>query len=492
MSHELTKKELYTLRQDLRNAQNLHRAARDRVAAQAETIRLLKEEVGLLREESRKKDEVITALKLRVEDLERMVFKTKTHKKANDEEHEPNAPDDTHTPHTPRSRESYQRPIPTRVTETRSHGIDTCSTCSHALLRKEVRTYYEEDIVLPLSAEEKEQYKTVVRHDVERGYCPHCKAWRSAVSLPPARVVLGPRVRLYLATGALLMRLSYEQLRTHLYLLYGFTVSDGEIATILAAEARAYRPAYETLVERVRGAPAAHYDETPYPVQGLSRGNWAWCMTPATGTDVVYALGESRGKGVAARLKGDATHTGISDHLPVYDTLFRYHQLCWAHPFRKFRDLARSGALTEKDRMCAQETYRLFSELYRGLRGVLATPFDEKKYADARVRFLSRFDAIAQEDAHDFCTLAKRKAELRRGRDAFFTCLLYPDIPCDNNKAERALRHLVIKRRTSFGSKTQRGAEVTAVLLSVIMSLANKKPKNFFGELLALRTPRMA
>lgn len=123
---------------------------------------------------------------------------------------------------------------------------------------------------------------------------------------------------------------------------------------------------------------------------------------------------------------------------------------------------------------------------------MLATPFDEKKYADARVRFLSRFDAIAQEDAHDFCTLAKRKAELRRGRDAFFTCLLYPDIPCDNNKAERALRHLVIKRRTSFGSKTQRGAEVTAVLLSVIMSLANKKPKNFFGELLALRTPRMA
>ena len=59
-------------------------------------------------------------------------------------------------------------------------------------------------------------------------------------------------------------------------------------------------------------------------------------------------------------------------------------------------------------------------------------------------------------------------------------------IPIDNNKAERALRHLVIKRKISFGSKTQRGAETTSILASVILSLKWNNPENWFKTYLAL------
>jgi hypothetical protein len=40
--------------------------------------------------------------------------------------------------------------------------------------------------------------------------------------------------------------------------------------------------------------------------------------------------------------------------------------------------------------------------------------------------------------------------------EKYFTCLEYKGIPCDNNKAERVLRPIVLKRKNCFGSKTQK------------------------------------
>ena len=77
--------------------------------------------------------------------------------------------------------------------------------------------------------------------------------------------------------------------------------------------------------------------------------------------------------------------------------------------------------------------------------------------------------------------------EMKGNKEKYFTFLKFPNIPLDNNKAERALRHLVIKRKISFGSKTQRGADTTGILASVIMSLKWNDPQNWFKKYLALR-----
>jgi len=78
------------------------------------------------------------------------------------------------------------------------------------------------------------------------------------------------------------------------------------------------------------------------------------------------------------------------------------------------------------------------------------------------------------------------KLALTRNATKYFTCLLHKNIPADNNKAERALRHLVIKRKLSFGSRTDKGAHTMSVLLSVLYSLQQKNPLNFFREYMAL------
>ena len=47
-----------------------------------------------------------------------------------------------------------------------------------------------------------------------------------------------------------------------------------------------------------------------------------------------------------------------------------------------------------------------------------------------------------------------------------------PQVPMDNNAAERALREAVIGRRLSFGSDSEDGADFTATMYSVIGTLA--------------------
>ena len=76
--------------------------------------------------------------------------------------------------------------------------------------------------------------------------------------------------------------------------------------------------------------------------------------------------------------------------------------------------------------------------------------------------------------------------------EKYFTFLNHPSIPIDNNTAERALRHLVIKRKISFGSKTQRGAETTGILASVILSLKWNNPESWFQKYLQLAPQKTA
>ena len=57
-------------------------------------------------------------------------------------------------------------------------------------------------------------------------------------------------------------------------------------------------------------------------------------------------------------------------------------------------------------------------------------------------------------------------------------------LPPTNNEAERALRHAVIARRISFGTRTTEGSQAYAALLSVIETcrLQNRDPWLYIAE----------
>lgn len=190
----------------------------------------------------------------------------------------------------------------------------------------------------------------------------------------------------------------------------------------------------------------------------------------------VFLVGESRGKGNAKELLQDFEGFIVTDGYAVYGKLIKKHQLCWAHLIRKFRDLARSEELEEKQRIHCKREYMKLCLIFNDLKN--------DRNIERYNEFTKRLKELSMIKKLDLKKLIRYKTTLRKNIPEYLTCLSDPRIPLTNNQAERSLRHLVLKKKISFGSLTKRTADNLAVLMSVLMSLKQEYQNDFFGEYL--------
>jgi transposase len=471
----------------LRNVERLYEEQKEQLCIVRVENNTLKEENNLLKEENKKLREVIESLTdttehltLRVDELNTMVFGKKKEKKQRTQQ---NTQTEQQTePQKKRTAASYRRTIPQQedVTETQYHTLETCPTCAHALVNKETTQHYEEDIVLPK--------KRVIAHTVEKGYCSVCGVTHAAMSVPKTPVVIGETVRTYVSYCATILRLSYPQIQAHLADCFNFSVSLGELVAIQAKNAAKHRVHYEELKTLLRAEPVLHIDETSDRVRdGDGYKAYIWGMTGVTTPEVIFSFGRNRGKGVAEELLGTSAAVGVTDNYGAYRNLFQAHQLCFAHLHRKLRDLAESSAITDPDvRNACKTAYEQESSIYTKVRKLTEqdTLSDRQRtywYNTLRKKLTS----LATIQTHDPKKLRVYKETLRDTIEDYLTCIRIPGVPCDNNRAERMLRHVVLKRKTSFGSITARGAETMSILMSVFMTIRNRiqgTGKTFFEE----------
>jgi hypothetical protein len=276
------------------------------------------------------------------------------------------------------------------------------------------------------------------------------------------------------------MRLSFEQIRSFLSDVVGFHLSDGEITACLDEQAAKLTPEKERLLQKIRGAPGSHYDETGWNTRG-GKGNYAWIKRATEGVEAVFLMGRSRGKGNAEELQGEIDNqVGISDDYGAYTNMFKDHQLCMAHPNRKLRDLTESKTLSGTSKAVCAKTYSAYKNLYAELEKTLATIYEKELWLAKRDEYIKRIREIAIVTENEPQKLKAIKEGLKRNAEKYFTCLTKQGIPADNNKAERGLRHIVLKRKISYGSKSQKGAETMSILCSTLLSAWWNKPKNFF------------
>lgn len=465
MGTPLSKEEIVKRLSDLRNITRLHAEARERVEKLEHENKKLKEKVKALEEENNVLKSRIESLSFQFEQIKNKLFGKKSKVNLMIQKKEKKSRDIF----------SYQRPIPTTVTEIKPHPVHTCIHCHRTLQKKWVKVFFEEDLPLPVQ-------KIVIKHEVEVGYCASCKRQSSEMPIPSKKTILGKNVNKYVCVLSIAHRLSHTQIQGHLKDVFNLRVSIGEIGNILQTEADNLRPEYQALKESVINQTGTHYDETGWKVHKEEQGKYAWVATGTENNDTVFSLGRSRGKGNITDI--GTGKVGISDDYGAYRNAFADHQLCWAHPQRKLRDLAESGEIKEERKENCKNTYFRFSKLYKNVGQSLGNespPYFKKK-------FQALFERITESHSLDPTPLSKIKESLRKNKEKYFTFLKYPNIPLDNNKAERALRHLVIKRKISFGSKTQRGAETTGILASVIMSLKWNNPDSWFKQYLSLKT----
>ena len=220
----------------------------------------------------------------------------------------------------------------------------------------------------------------------------------------------------------------------------------------------------------------------------ISEGNYCWIKVGVESQLRLIWFGCSRGMHVAEKLRGDKKGSkGVSDDYGSYTNCFEDHSLCWAHPNRKFRDLAESWKLSGKTKKACQRTYKKFAIAYKKAEKIRkkllnGTWTDEEK-TQMRKDLEVFFDAVFVETDHDPEKLKTLKKTLKERKECYFTFFKLPWLPLDNNKAERAIKRVVLKRKKSFGSRSQKGADVLSILYSVVFSLVETHPDTNFFDL---------
>jgi len=462
LSAEEVKKRLIRLR----NLEYLHKRQGLRLFRFREENKGFKKEITALKAVVGEQQKTINDLKLQIEELRTMVFgRKKKNNKDIDDDFVPPKQEKI-----PRTSDSYKRPIPKdeEVTETKFHPLNMCS-CGTELTKKQTVVFYEEDIPIPAR-------KIVKKHIVEKAYCSKCKKWHTAVCLPNNKVILGKNTQKYVCYLSVMCRLSFAQIQNVLKDTYRFNISEGEIAKILQRESVKLRPFYERLKVKIRGEPCVHLDETGWKLLSDEGQNYSWVMSGTESKESVFLVGESRGKGNANKLLGDSFNGFVvTDDYGAYKKL-KKHQLCWAHLIRKFRDLAQSGELPEIQRKYCKEEYAELCEIYEDLK--------QNRSVEKHAEFSGRLTQLSSVKLGEPKKMIRFKTALRKNIPKYLTCLSDSQIPLTNNQAERSLRHLVLKRKISFGSLTKKTADNLAVLLSVLLSLKQRFQENFFGEYL--------
>lgn len=461
---KLSEKEVKKRLIRLRNLERLHKEQKLRNDNLAIENRVLKKRIIALEKENKELRVIISDMKLQIEELRVMVFGKKKKIKDIDD-------DDLIPPKEKieRTDDSYKRPIPKdeEVTEIKYHPFNHCK-CGTKTTKKKTVIFYEEDIPIPAK-------KIVRKHIVLKSYCPKCKKWNTLIPLPNAKVILGSNIQKYICYLNILCRLSFSQIQEILRDIYQMNVSQGEIAKILEREAIHLKPFYEQLKAKIRGEPGIHLDETGWKLLIDGSNSYSWVMSGTESKENVYLVGESRGKGNVEKLLKDFNGFVITDDYGAYRKL-KKHQLCWAHLIRKWRDLAKSSELKEKQHFHCKNEYQKLCLIYDDLKN--------NRKIENYIIFFKRLNEISNIKKLDPKKLIRYKTTLRKNISKYLICLSDPRIPLTNNQAERSLRHLVLKRKISFGSLTKRTADNLAILLSSLMSLKQRYQLNFFSEYL--------
>lgn len=321
------------------------------------------------------------------------------------------------------------------------------------------------------------QYQTdIPRRPIHRQFnihVGHCKACgerlqgrhgqQTSDALGAAASQLGPDLQAALVFANKELGLSQGKGQQFFGRLFGIEVSRSASYRVQQRLAAKLEPVYEQLGQQVRAAPWVVCDETGWRVGGEN----AWLHDFVTEEVIYYIIDPTRSGEPARRLLGEG-YAGllIHDGWRVYDSFQQAtHQQCLAHVMRRCHELLETAVGG------AVRFPRAVLDLFRRALSVRdrfqATELTARGCAilGGRLRAeLSRLVAPLKSHAGNE-RLAKH---LARHLDALFTFLTVPGLDATNWRAEQAIRLAVVNRKVWGGNRTWEGAEVQAILMTVL------------------------
>lgn len=246
----------------------------------------------------------------------------------------------------------------------------------------------------------------------------------------------------------------------------GQEVSEATIEKAVSQLANAVAPSLDVIYEGVTRSQTVHFDETGFRIAH----RLAWLHTACTEWLSYYIVHLKRGDeamldaGVLPNCHGWAVHDGMKAYFR-FETV--RHALCNAHHLRELE-----FAHEQYDATWAKQMQKLLLKMKKH--------DDDQTLTQKLIRDLeAEYDTLIEKGFEAFPiqprppdykgryaqhTVTNLLIRLRDYREAVLAFLHHPEVPFDNNLAERDLRMMKVKQKISGCFRTWQGAEVFAAV----------------------------
>jgi transposase len=265
--------------------------------------------------------------------------------------------------------------------------------------------------------------------------------------------------------------------------MIGLDLPQGTVTDGLKRLTPFFEPVYQAIVAHNQTASHWHADETRWmvfsPVEGKVGYRW-WLWVFASADSVVFILDPFRSARVPEAHLHQAFQAFVSvDRYSAYKTVAKNADIelafCWTHVRRDFIVVAKGYPSMEQ---WAMDWVGDIADLYRLNQKRLDAPPETAKRDDAQAgletavqEMAQKRDAQLQRQPALHPAAQKVLESMRRHWDGLTLFVDNPEIPMDNNLAERMLRGPVSGRKAFYGSGAQWSGELAVMMFTIFQTL---------------------
>lgn len=324
----------------------------------------------------------------------------------------------------------------------------SCPDCGSSQLSKDAQSECLQQVELP------EAKATVTQFNRFRYTCTCCGNCSTA-NLPSGipNSAFGVRLMALIATLTGAFHLSKRDAMCLVKDLYEIDICEGSIINVEERVANAIAEVYDRIHRVVtESVLCKHFDETSWRNSG--KNGYVWVAS--TGQAVCFKIEARRSKEAFQSFVGKLTPSPVvSDRYAVYNDVSEDHQYCLAHLIRDCRKYAERKGLDGEIGLDLENEIQEACRVHRRYRRdeiSLKSRNHRLRYSRKRLEN-SLIDGLASgsNDLGNFCE------NILDHFDKLWVFSKFPDVEPTNNLAERDLRKIVLWRKKSYGTRSNRG-----------------------------------
>jgi transposase len=354
--------------------------------------------------------------------------------------------------HAPQQRAAFQ---PDEIDAVQLHQHESCPQCGGPVVQLDTPA----DVVQQIELVAKPTLVTEHRSCTCR--CGKCQK-DFTQPIPPevaAAGTFGPRLTAFVAYLKGSCHASYGTIQQLLQETCGTAIARGTLVNLCQKVSRSLQPSYDALLKQVPKQDSLHIDETSHHENG--KLFWTWVFRAPQFT--LFHIDPTRSAKVLDQILGtEFCGTLLADYYSAYRHYLRVQpradaQFCLGHLIRdvKFLDKLPEPA----DRQFGQELLGELKTLFQlwHSRPLTADEAENKTFRATLIAQGQQLERVAIERAPETkaaCRLARR---FRKHAAQYLRFTQVPNLEPTNNAAEQAIRYVVIDRRVTQGTRSERG-----------------------------------